>query len=1074
MAKYPQRTVPLRALIQRALIQRAFNQRAFNQRACVQPALLQQSLLRQASLQHSSVANKQAGLTWQLLRVVALLLTIHCSYAAPLTAQPLPTAENKPSATASNSFSPVDAQVLITRRCLTCHNAEQAAGDLVLGAQTVTAHSQKIIAPGQLQASELWRRVNATDPELRMPPKGEPLTPDERAAIRSWIESGAAWVGHWAYQPLQRTSPPHVPTEPAPAVPQSPRDPIDLFIIAQQRSANLSLSPSAALPLLARRVSFDLTGLPPLAEEIHELQSAASSGSVDAYERYVERLMARPQYGERAARRWMDLVHFAETHGHDQDRPRPNAWPYRDYLIQAFNEDRPYGHFIRQQIAGDVLEPANPQAIIATGLLAAGPWDESSLRDIREDSIDREIGRYLDRDDIVTTVLNTFASSTVHCARCHDHKFDPITQRDYYNLQAVFSATDKAERAFDADPQTAARRDQLTRQLAELPAQMAAAAPSLLTAEHLADVAQWERDVAGAARQWQVLEAVEVRTEHGSQLTKQPDGSLLAAGARPEKEIYYITVETKAPDLTGIRLEVLSDPTLPKQGPGRQDNGNLHLNEIKLTAAPIGDVSQKRAVTLKNPQADFNQAGWSIDMALDQNPATAWGIFPEVGKSHQAVFEFAELPTSPSGWRLTIELHQIHGGGHLIGRPRIAVTSAARPLKLDAQTLPANIATILAVPAGQRDARQQAILVGHRVTARWQEELAQLPPPRLVYAGTSVFKPDGSFRPAGAPRVVRVLHRGDIKQEREEAMPGALRCVTGLSGDLVVANAGVEGLRRAALADWLSDQRNSLTWRSIVNRLWQDHFGRGLVDTPSDFGAMGSRPSHPALLDWLATTLLAEDQSLKALRRRLVLTTTYRQSSDQRPDMQELDGDNRFLWRMPRTRLDAESVHDAVARIAGSLDLRMGGPSVKQFIQVNGPHVTPLVDYQNFSVDDPANYRRSVYRFIFRTVPDPFMESLDCPDASQWTPVRNVSVTALQALAMLNDKFVVRQCQRIADRVAAESGEGREQVRILMQLILAREPTAAEQSLLERYLQRHGLANAARWLLNTNEFMFID
>jgi mono/diheme cytochrome c family protein len=1030
-------------------------------------------------MRQSTIAPQRAGLSWPLLGIVLLLLGLHSLDPLSLSAQQLPAAVKNISAAASNTFSPADAQAILARRCLACHNSEQAAGDFVLGAealtdQALTDRARKIIAPGQPQASELWRRVNSTDPELRMPPKGESLTQDERAAIKRWIESGAAWVGHWAYQPLQRTSPPYSPTSPDQSSMQSPRDPIDLFIIDRQRSVRLSLSPSAALPILARRVSFDLTGLPPLAEELHELRAAEAAGAVDAYERYVERLMARPQSGERAARRWMDLVHFAETHGHDQDRPRPNAWPYRDYLIRAFNEDRPYGHFIRQQIAGDVLEPANPQAIIATGFLAAGPWDESSLRDIREDSIDREIGRYLDRDDIVTTVLNTFASTTVHCARCHDHKFDPISQRDYYNLQAVFSATDKAERAFDADPQISARRDQLTRQLAQLPAQIEAADAALLSAENLADVAQWEREVAAAARQWQVLEAVDVRTDHGSQLTKQPDGSLLAAGARPEKEIYHITVETKAPELTGLRLEVLTDPSLPKQGPGRQDNGNLHLNEIQLTAAPIGDLQQKRIVTLKNPQADFNQAGWSIEMALDRNPATAWGIFPEVGKSHQAMFEFADLPPSPSGWRLTIELQQIHGGGHLIGRPRISVTSAARPLKLDAHALPANITAILAVAPEQRDARQRATLVGHRLVARWQQELAQLPPPQFVYAGTSIFKADGSFRPAGAPRVVKVLHRGDIKQEREEATPAALRCVTGLPGVFVLADPGVEGQRRAALADWLSDPRNSLTWRSIVNRLWQDHFGRGIVDTPSDFGAMGSQPTHPALLDWLATTLLAEEQSLKSLRRRLVTTTTYRQSSGQRAEMQELDGDNRLLWRMPRTRLDAESVHDAVAQIAGTLDLRMGGPSVKQFIQINGPHVTPTVDYQNFSVDDPANYRRSVYRFIFRTVPDPFMESLDCPDASQWTPVRNVSVTALQALAMLNDKFVVRQCQRIADRVAAESGDAQEQVRILMRLILAREPNAAEQTLLERYLQRHGLANAARWLLNTNEFMFID
>lgn len=964
------------------------------------------------------------------------------------------------------------AQTILSRRCLACHNQETASGDFILGAQPADSPSAKrarqIIAPGSPTSSELWRRINSTDPETRMPPKGEPLSAAERAAIERWIKQGAPWVGHWAYQPLQKTTPP------GNSATTAPRGPVDLFVTERQQAAQVMPSPAAPLATLARRVSFDLVGLPPTWDELVELEAEAASGAIDVHDRYVDRLLARPQFGERAARRWLDLVHFAETHGHDQDRPRPNSWPYRDYLIRAFNEDRAYGQFIRQQVAGDVLEPTNPQAIVATGFLAAGPWDESSLRDIREDSIDREIGRYLDRDDIVTTVLTTFSSTTVHCARCHDHKFDPISQRDYYNLQAVFAATDKAERVYDADPVVAERREQLNRQLAQLPAQIAASDPSLLTPEVTAEVAQWEREVAHAARQWHVVEAVEVRADHGSQLTKQPDGSLLASGNRPEKEVYRIVVDAKLAEVTGLRLEVLADPSLPKQGPGRQDNGNLHLNELRVVAAPLDQPQESRAVVLRNPQADFNQAGWSIEMALDNNPATAWGIFPEVGKSHQAVFELAELPASKNGWRLTIELHQVHGGGHLIGRPRIAVTSAARPLKLDAHTLPANVAALLAIPADQRDRRQQAELAGHLLRERWQTQLGQLPPQQVVYAGTSIFKADGSFRPAGAPRVVKVLHRGDIKQEREEATAGTLRCVSGMASEFSLGAGVSEGARRAALAEWLSDARNSLTWRSIANRLWQDHFGRGIVDTPSDFGAMGGRPTHPELLDWLAVTLLEEQQSLKALRRRLVTSTTYRQASDHRAEMAERDGDNRLLWRMPRTRLDAESVHDSVALIAGSLDLRMGGPSVKQFIQVNGPHVTPLVDYQNFSVDDPANYRRSVYRFIFRTVPDPFMESLDCPDASQWTPLRNVSVTALQALAMLNDKFTVRQSELIARRAELSAEDPRGRVRQLMRLILAREPTDSELAALERYTAQHGLANTARWLLNTNEFMFVD
>jgi hypothetical protein len=352
--------------------------------------------------------------------------------------------------------------------------------------------------------------------------------------------------------------------------------------------------------------------------------------------------------------------------------------------------------------------------------------------------------------------------------------------------------------------------------------------------------------------------------------------------------------------------------------------------------------------------------------------------------------------------------------------------------------------------------------------------LAALPPVQVVYCATPDFKPDGSFKPAGKPRAVHILKRGDIHKPGAVATPGALACVPGLEARFRLTNSDDERSRRIALARWLTDPKNVLTWRSIVNRVWHYHFGKGLVDTPNDFGRMGSLPSHPELLDWLALSFQEQNGSLKWLHRLIVTSAVYRQSSRHQPRFAAIDGDNRYLWRMNRTRLDAEEIRDAVLAAAGKLDRTMGGPSVQQFNMKPGVHVTPVVDYAGFDVDRPENYRRGVYRFIFRTLPDPLMEALDCPDSSQLTPARTVSVTPLQALAMLNDKFMVRMSEHLATRASRASADPADQTRAVYRFALGREPTKKESALLTDYARRHGLANACRVILNSNEFMFVN
>jgi hypothetical protein len=436
-----------------------------------------------------------------------------------------------------------------------------------------------------------------------------------------------------------------------------------------------------------------------------------------------------------------------------------------------------------------------------------------------------------------------------------------------------------------------------------------------------------------------------------------------------------------------------------------------------------------------------------------------------------AVFEFAQPIAFDGGTALTFILEQNHGGGHLIGRLRLAVTTAPRPVRLD--PLADAVARALAEPAERRSGAQRIALAHHVLTEKVEAELAALPPPQLVYAGTSDFKPQGSFKPAKGCRPVHILRRGDIKNPGEQVSPGALSCVPGLETHFKLAHPEDEGTRRVALAKWLSDPNNVLTWRSIVNRVWHYHFGRGLVATPNDFGRMGASPTHPELLDWLALRFRDQGGSLKQLHRLIVTSATYMQSSRHRPDCARIDADNHYLWRMNRTRLDAESVRDAVLRVTGKLDPVMGGPSIKQFAQSPGIHRTPKVDYQAFNVDGPGSYRRSVYRFLFRTLPDPFMDTLDCPDASQFTPVRSSSVTALQALAMLNDRFMVRQSEHFAARVNQAGADLGKQIEMAYLLALGRPPRAEETTRLAAYAMKHGMANVCRLILNSNEFMFV-
>ncbi len=976
-----------------------------------------------------------------------------------------------------------DVQPIFQRACYDCHGPEKQKSEYRLDVREVALNGGELyppnVTPGSADESTLVQFVSG-EGDLEMPPEGPPLPTEEVATLRLWIEQGAVWPDEvagtvvdkqdwWAWKPLVRPAvPPVEVVAPAPRIANA----IDSFIVAKLQAAGLRQAPAADRRSLIRRLFFDLTGLPPSPDEV---EAFVANDDPQAYQRLVDRLLASPRYGERWARHWMDAAHFAETHGHDQDEVREHAWPYRDYLIAAFNADKPYARFIQEQVAGDALFADDPQATIALGFLAAGPWDESSLRDIFEDTLDRQIARYLDRDDMLATVMNNVSSVTVQCARCHDHKFDPISQADYYSLQAVFAGVDRANRVVDQSPEVKRRRDALLARQRELEQPTSAVREQLLTLESQQEVEAWETGLPQTRVPWTVLEADAFSAAEGSTLAKQPDGSLLAGGPRPERDTYTVSAALPIARATALRVEVLADDSLPHRGPGRQDNGNFHLSELEVFA---GEGNEK-PVSIASTTADFNQAQWGVERTIDGNPLTAWGVYPQVGQSHEAVFEFRQALAAADAGRITVVLKQLYGERHLIGRVRLSVTDADSPVGVD--VLPAEVAAILQVAVAERTTDQRFALALHYNRSKLARELASLPQPSLVYAAANQFAPDGGHRPAPGPRPIHLLHRGEISQPLELASPGALSCVTELSPRFAVSDAADESLRRVALARWLTDPQNPLTWRSIVNRLWHHHFGTGIVNTPNDFGHLGGTPSHPELLDWLAVEFRDGDQGLKRLHRLIVTSETYRQTSR----MAELDptvaagaaavdSDNRLLWRMNRLRLDSECVHDAVLLAADRLDLRMGGPSDRHFGLSPGIHVTPKVDYAAFDIDSDAARRRSVYRFLFRTLPDPFMDALDCPSGDQITPVRSNSVTVQQALALWNSEFALRNAEHFAARLNREAAGVNEQTGLAVRLAFGREATAAECARLVAYAEKFGLANMCRLLFNANEFVFVD
>jgi hypothetical protein len=973
---------------------------------------------------------------------------------------------------------------LLKRQCYACHSHASGVmeGNLALdwrsGWETGGDRGPAIV-PGSPETSILILAVSHRDQALRMP---EQRLPDEDIDLLvRWVATGAfddrarspeataADTNWWSLKPLVQ-----------PAIPFSDgANPIDAFVRQRLQEAGLSASARADRKTLIRRVTYDLTGLPPAYAEVEAFLADPRS---DAYELLVDRLLASPRYGERWARHWLDTVHFADSHGYEHDIGRDHAWRYRDYVIDALNQDVSWDRFIREQLAVDYFFPDRSDLIPALGFLGAGTFDLSTY------STATATFDYLARDDLVAQTMSAFASTTASCARCHTHKFDPITQEDYYSLQAVFAGILKGDLAFDDDRRVARAR---AKWHALLEACKQKDASVLFSAPWVEAVESWARKQAEMAT-WHPLTLHTFTSSDGATLIRMPSGIVLASGISPDKDTTTITATTQLTSATALRLDLFPHESLPMNGPGRCQNGNLHLSEISVHMfAPGSDRGE--LIQLRRASADFNQAGWGIERAIDGDAATAWGIHPAVGVAHHAVFEFGEPISLAPGTRFSVTLRQLHGGSHLIGAFNMSLT-ADNPEQ--AVVLPEEIRRILQRSPAERDTESKLELAAHALGILASQQIESLPPQVFVYAAApavNVPEGEGKVQPKSIPipKVVHVLHRGDFDKPRTEVQPGALSALHHAEGRFRLLNPEREAQRRAALADWLAHSDNPLTWRSVVNRVWQFHFGRGICDTPSDFGRMGGQPSHPELLDWLAIWFRDEAHgSLKQLHRMILTSETYQQSSQHRSDGAAIDESNLWLWRQNRQRMDADSVRDGVLEVSGAMDLKMAGPGVQHFSQSKGPQATPALDYVSYDWDNPGASRRSIYRYVWRGIADPFMESLDFPDLGLLSPTRGLSVSALQALTLFNNDFILHFSQAMAERALGGvdsdattwdqnigSGEVPKSDLAIVRCVhwaWLRDPTESEFVSFREYVEQYGLAAFCRLLLNSNEFLFID
>jgi mono/diheme cytochrome c family protein len=969
---------------------------------------------------------------------------------------------------------------VLVNRCLYCHGDGEIESGLDLstrGKLLKGGVSGASIKPGQPDESWLMRMVRHQE-KPGMPLEDDKLSDSQIAALAKWIELGApydaplieqknadplAWTKssiragakqHWAFQPLQKVSPPEVQNAWL-------SNDIDKFIWQKLSEQKFAPNPRADRRTLIRRIYLDVVGLPPTPEEV---QAFVEDKDPDAYEKLVDKLLASPHFGERWARHWLDVARFAESHGFEQDYDRPFAFHYRDFVIRALNEDMPFDQFVRWQLAGDEFAPDNPLAMMATGFLGAGVFPTQ----ITKNEVERT--RYDALDDMAATTGTAMLGLTVGCARCHDHKFDPIPQADYYRFASTFTTTVRSNIELNLDPNYPAKLAEW-----EKTHQPLQDAVKKYEAEQLPEkFANWreamkaQTDVSESQAAWHTLDLLEMKSAGGATLTKQPDGAVLATGKNAAFDTYTFTATTSLKNITGIKLEALADKSMVRGGPGRASNGNFALTDFAVVSQPMRDGKPNgKPATLEfsAATATFEQAPQNLFVryTIDDDAKSGWAVDPQFGKDHAAAYTLKTPLITDGEVQLTFTLKFNGNTGHNIGRTRLSVTGAAAPA-LDLKA--GNPVHLLAREYEKLTPTEKDQLLAwyksqDKEYAELQRKLAASTTKKPQPEKTQVMVASEGYKPIrhhtqGADffKETYYLARGDCEQKAGVAESGFLQVVTDRSGaepGPVISQqtqwweSPPEGsqfsYRRRALANWITDTERGpgqLLARVGVNRIWQHHFGVGLVSTPNDFGTQGEPPSHPELLDWLAAELIDGGWKTKRLHKLILMSSAYTQSSDANaeagPESREkLDPQNRLLWRFAPRRLEAEIIRDSLLSVSGQLDERMFGKG---------------------TLDD-GQKRRSIYFMIKRSKLIPMLQIFDMPEPLVSVGERPTTTIAPQALLLMNNVHVRNYATALADKLIAATDGSAEQVADRgYKVAVGRAPTAEELASSVKFIQQ--------------------
>ncbi|HEX3999232.1 MAG TPA: PSD1 and planctomycete cytochrome C domain-containing protein [Pirellulales bacterium] len=1011
---------------------------------------------------------------------------------------------------------------LLLQNCFKCHGGDSVEANFDMTDRDRLlkgGDSGAVVTIGKSHNSLLYKLIRHSK-KPHMPQDAPQLSAAAIASIAEWIDLGApydaplkqaakaavaeqAWTKKelpaaarkfWSFQPLHHFDPPPVKNS------AWCRTPIDRFILAKMEATGVAPNPPASKPQLIRRLYFDLVGLPPTPEEI---AAFVNDPAPDAYEKLVDRLLASPHFGERWGRHWLDLARFAESGGFERDQDRPNAYVYRDFVIRALNEDLPFDTFVRWQLAGDEFEPENPEALAATGFLAAGVHSDQ----ITKSEVERH--RYDELDDMLSTTGTAMLGLTIGCARCHDHKYDPILQRDYYQMLSAFTTTVRSEIDVVENPDEYKReKERFDREHEGY-----VAALRKFEAEKLpARFAEWDKSSnarhAADDGSWLVLEPASLGSREKATFTRLDDGSWLASGANGKFDTYTFVARTSLTGITSIRIEALADPSLVRGGPGRASNGNFDLTDFRVTALPLAEESKSHAgksatgaasahpgnpsrqsVALCNPRATFEQPGLPVRATIDADPHSGWAIDPQFGRDQAAVYEATEPLGFPGGTELTFTLQFNGNTQHNIGRLRIAIRKGPPPKELLGPWFAEPVVGALALPAEKRSPQQTAALLAwYRTTdPEWQkldravrDHLAKAPKPQTVrtFLASEGLTPlnTGSTQGDLFFNQTYFLRRGDGNQKMGVAPLGVLQVLDTAPDrerhwEIAPPPGWRTSYRRRAIADWISDTKygaGDLLARVEVNRLWQFHMGRGIVGTPSDFGARGDRPTHPELLDWLAARFIAAGWHPKAIHRMILTSAAYMQSSASNPADTKADPDDRTFWRRPTQRLEAEVIRDSLLAVGNRLDATMFGHSTL----------------------DPESRRRSIYLTVKRSKLIPMLTVFDGPDALGGIGSRATTTVAPQSLYLLNNEQV-RACARaMAARIAPTPQASLESAIAAGYMVaLGRHPTDGEaadslgflKQQIASYEESKGsdarqlaLTDLCQALMCLNEFVYVD